>query len=292
MRTWGQLRYEIAKFAPGEDLQLVTQWLNASYREILDHYRWKGLEKSSILETTAIYQTGTATATAGSTAIVGVGTGWVTGQTGLNFRICGDNESYVFTFVDGTDGTLDRPYEGLTGTAPGGYYLFQNVYPLPSDVKYIQEILNPTLDRPLKVRTRTELDAISASRLVYGCPLVWAPGDDSPETDPPVLHSVELYPIPQFAVGMPFSYQQSVLEFDGTNTSAQPLYWISEDALVAGAKARVLAHQKNYEGSQVEAGRALEFRQQMTGIETKRTGPVRIQMARRFSKHRQRRWCR
>jgi hypothetical protein len=292
-RTWGQLRFELGKFAPGEDLQLTTEWLNGAYREVLDHKSWKGLEKEAVLETVAPYVTGTVALTPGSTAVTGTGTTWTTQMSGRSFRVDGDNAYYTFTWLTATTGTIDRPYEGDANSDPvpaGAYHIFQNIFLLPSDVKYIQAMLNARIGQPMKEKSRAELAGISAQRIAYNEPLIYSPSDDSIETSPPVLHSVELYPIPLYTAGYPYTYQKAAIQFDGTNTGAYPLPWVSEDALIAGAKARILAHQKDYNGSQGQAAIALGFRLQMVATETRRMGPSKIQMAARFTQHRVRRW--
>jgi hypothetical protein len=262
-RTWGQLRFEISKFAAGIDLQLVNEWLNSAYREVLDHHSWKGLEKDAVLLTVAPYTTGSVTVTAGSTAVTGASTVWTDAMTGRRFRKAGDSSVYTFTRLTATTGTLDRAYEG--DTAAGAAY-------------------------SIELQSRAAFGRMAPSLTYYGEPAFYIPVADSDELDPPVLHEVELYPVPNQAAGYPYTYQKATVQFDGTNTSDYPLPWVSEDAIMAGAKARVLRHQKDYVGSQTEAAIALGFRQQMFTQEKRRTGPERIVMAERYTRHRRRRW--
>ena len=70
------------------------------------------------------YNTGFAVVTNGSTAIVGNGTTWTSGMTGRWFSsapgLC--RQVYKFTYVDATDGTLDRPYQCDTSPSRGAVY--------------------------------------------------------------------------------------------------------------------------------------------------------------------------
>lgn len=293
-RTWGQLRFELAKFAPGEDLQLATDWLNGAYRDVLDHKSWKGLEKEAVLETVAPYTAGAVALTPGSATVTGTGTVWTSAMSYRGFRLDGDNASYTFTRLTNTTATLDRPYEGdgAHAVTAGAYHIFQNLFTLPADVKYIERMLNTRLGRPIVEKSQTELAEISAQRAAYNEPLFYSPWDDGDESLPPVVHSVELYPIPLQAAGYPYTYQKSVLQCSDANLKSYPLPWVSEDALVAGAKSRALGHAKDYTGAAFEAARALALRQQMVGVESRRNGPSLIQMAPRFTRHRVRRWTR
>ena len=288
-RTWGQIRFELAKFAPGEDLQLVTQWIVSAYHRILDYREWKGLEVDTVLNTVAVYSDGTVTVTAGSTGVTGSATTWTAAMTGRKFRVDGSNEWYTFTRTGNTTGTLDRAYEGDDATG-AAYKIFQNVYALPSAAKFIQLLDNPRLGRPMESKTQGELSDISPARIAVGEPQFYSAGSESGD-DPP-LHQVELYPIPLEARGYPLQYQQEPTDFTGSNTSASPLPWVSDAAIVAFAKAQILSHLKDYNGADVEQSRGMGFLAEMSQVENMRIGPRRLRMADRFTRHRQRRYAR
>lgn len=290
-RTWGQIRFELSKFAPGVDPQLLNQWINSAYHRILDYRNWKGLEVEAWLESVAVYTAGTVTVTNGSAAITGSSTVWIAGMTGRKFRVDGRKEWYTFTRTAATTGTLDRVYEGDSGSALA-YHIFQNVYSLPAGCKFIQVMNNIRTGGPLHIKTRRELDEISASRSSYGEPSLFHPSSDTAEASPPVLHRVELYPIPEFAAGYPYTYQSIPTDFTGQNTSSSPLPFVSDDAISAFAKASILRHQKDGSGAQEEERQALVYLGEGSGRENERVGPVQIRMQSRFTRHRARRWMR
>jgi hypothetical protein len=291
-RTWGQIRFELAKFRPGFDTQLITQFINASYAELLDYHNWKGLEADAVIQTVAPYTTGTVNLTNGSTAVSGVGTVFTASMTGMFFRNDSDNAYYTFTFVDATDFTLDRPYEGTSTTAGQGaaFHVFQNIYALPAGVKYIQLMTNLHLPMEMTVKTKHELHEMSPNLSIYGEPEFYAPECDTPEDAPPVLHAVEIYPIPNVFEGLPYTYQKAAVAFDGTNTSSYPMPWVSDDAIAAGAKARMLNHEQSYAGEAAQLNRFKTLRDRMMAVEVERNGPIRMKMAPRFTRHRVRRW--
>jgi hypothetical protein len=129
MATYGQIRLRLSKLAAGVDRELIDGWIQDRYTQILDRLPWKRLEGETVIQSPPSYQVGTVTATQGSNAIVGVGTAWTQAMNGLMIRIANDQEFYVFTYVDATDATLDRPYEAQTdsisasaiATAGAGY---------------------------------------------------------------------------------------------------------------------------------------------------------------------------
>ena len=70
----------------------------------------RGLTESSY------YSTGTVAITKGANALTGTGTTWTSAMTGMTFRIDGDSEEYIFTYVSATTGTLDKNYNDTTRT--------------------------------------------------------------------------------------------------------------------------------------------------------------------------------
>lgn len=87
----------------------------------------------------ADYTTGTAAATAGSTAIVGGGTSWTNRMAGRWIRLTdsntagsGDDEWYEVASVESTTAlTLKKPYEGITVTNTSNNYTIGQMSPIP-----------------------------------------------------------------------------------------------------------------------------------------------------------------
>ena len=284
MATWGELREELVMEFPGIDLSLLANWLTRGYEEILDSLQWVLLEGDSILQTTAPYTTGTVALTLGSNAVTGTGTTFTSGMTGRRFW-AGGEAVYTFTQTSATGGTLDRPWEGATN-ATAGYSIFQARYQLGLAVKNLSAVQNPQLGADLKRLTSGEM---ARMQLAYqtGQPMYWAPAADTDETTPPVYHQIDLYPVPNSSVGLPFQYVLSPYGFDGSNTSSSPLPWVSTNAIVAHARARCLRSLGKFAEAQAELMSYRAGLQQMILMETQRRPPDRIQMASRFTRHRQ-----
>lgn len=97
------------------------------------------------ITTVAPYTTGTASITAGSTAVTGSGTTWTAAMVGRKVRFGSDTAWYrIATFVSTTSITLENVYQGTTATA-ATYDIYKDEYKLPADMdiyKVMRQIEN------------------------------------------------------------------------------------------------------------------------------------------------------
>ena len=107
--TYGQLKFRLTKQFPGVDLDLIEGWIDDRYAEILGELPWSRQNVQSVLQTVAPYSTGTVTLAAGSNTVSLTGGAFTASMTGMAFRVTGEDDIYGFTYVDATDGLLDRP---------------------------------------------------------------------------------------------------------------------------------------------------------------------------------------
>ncbi len=249
--TWGQLRLQTQITAPGVPHDLLDEWLTARYEQILNHTKWKGLRGHAIVETTPAYvsSTDTVTVTTGSATMTGLGTTWTSALIGEYVFLSGDTEYYQITAVgSGTSLTLDRPYELPFEESPGtvksgcGYTIFQHIYALPADCKFVEEIEDPLTGYPLQRMTKDDLDASAGPRNYVDDPGVYAEYDDTSEATPPVNHQLEFYPPPEYQRGYRIRYERTPNAFTGSNTSSSPLPFIEITALLSGVRADACAY--------------------------------------------------
>jgi len=285
--TYGQIRYELTKAMPGVDLALLDGWLYDRYQAILDVIPWQRREVQSILQTTVKYATGTVAVTKGSAAVIGTGTTWTAGMTGRCLRVSGRSEFYEFTRTGDTTGTLDRAYEGSTN-ALAGYSIFQSVYLLPSDVVTVMDLRAIETPGNLTRVSLAQLNEISANREMFGSPVYWAPFMDD-ASDPPRAQ-VELYPIPEYAIGYPLVYQADVAPPSATTASILP--WMRPAALKFGAKADERALAGDLDAAQWYEAKFKGAVAEMIGVETRRLGATPLRMAPWLTRHQTRRWSR
>jgi hypothetical protein len=294
--TWGQLRLRLQTSSPGVSLDLLDEWLAGRYTAVLAATDWYGLKAHGFIQTLAAYQSApseSVTLTVGSPLVAGLGTAWTRAIAGLRFYRPGDNVVYTAAFVSAVQLTLDRPYEGITGNAPGTaypgapYVLMQDIYALPADARTPVTILNPVNGHPMEEFTKDGMDVSRGTRATVGDPWTFAIVDDTPEPAPPVLHQIQFYPPPQYARGFPLEYIRDPQIFTGENTSASPLPFVTDRVLVEGARADAAL----YLGQTAQAaGYEIEFQKEVARMlmveHNERRKKTSFHMAPRFTRHR------
>jgi hypothetical protein len=301
MYTWGQVRMQLQMAAPGVSLDLIDSSLNSRYEQILNYHEWEGLHAHTTVETQAAYQSGTdsVTPTVGSTAITGSGTAWTSALVGQRFLVVGDTEFYTITAVgSATSLTIDRAYEGDADQAAGttlpgsAYILFQHIYALPSDCKYIESVENPITGYPLQFLAKEQFDISVGPRNYVDDPGVCTAYDDTSENSPPVSHQIEFFPPPLYERGYKVRYQRAANGWDGLNTGGSPLPFVEMSALLHGGKADIYAFlAANGNGSaavlaKYHEGKFAESLARMVKVDMKRQPYPVAQMADRFVRHR------
>ncbi len=304
--TWGQLRFQLQTAAPGVPLDLLDEYLNSRYEQVLEANDWKGVIAHATVETTAAYQstTDSVTFTVGSSSVTGSGTAWTSAITGLRIYRPGDTVIYTATYGSGTGLTLDRPYEGNGTDAPGtvysasAYVLMQHIYSLPSDLRAMVSFLDPVTGYPLVERSKDYLDASAGPRTTVANPVYFAQYDDTSDASPPVSHQVEFYPPPLYARGYSLEYIKNGTFFDGVTTSNSPMPWVSQTVLLYGCRADIALYLAGQQQTPAAAGPYLaqhttyeaQYKEELAKllrIEHQQRRPiVAIKMAPRFSRHR------
>lgn len=287
--TLGTLKLRMLKQFPGLDLDILEGFISDRHSEILQELPWVRQNAMAVLQTTAPYATGTVLVTLGSASITLTSGTWITGMTGRAFRVTGRNEFYEFTYVSSTTATLDRVYEGATAAA-ATYKIFQAVYPMPANCRILaDDAFSTTSIGPLDRLSRGQLNLAAPTRAEYGTPAYWSSYmDDS--SSPPRMQ-VELYPIPDTAVGIPFEYTAEISVPSATGASFVP--WMEPaTALVEGVIAKIKAHLKDYVGAQLAIAEAAKALKTMRGNEAERMGPAAMTMDPYYTSHRTKRWTR
>jgi hypothetical protein len=253
--TWGELRFLLQSSAPGVGVDLLDEFLKNRYTTILSRTDWHRLQAHSTVQTVAAYQSGSgsATLTIGSTGVTGSGTAFSASHVGRTFYRQGDRATYtVATYSSATSITLDRAYEGngseVAATVYAGcaFVVSKYLYSLPTDCASLVDVINPSTQLPMEQHSKVDLDAVAGSRATIGDPQTWAPYDDTTESSPPVLRQIELYPPPMYARGYAIHYRKNPTAFTGANTSSSPLPWVTATVLLAGCRADINAHLKDW----------------------------------------------
>ena len=291
MYSFGQIRLLLQQFAPGVSLDTIDQAINARYGLMLSLMEWKGLEASGVLETTAAICTGTVTATQGSNTVAGVATGWTNAITGMQLLADGTSPLYTVTFVGPTSLTLDRAFEGAS-IAAGGYTLLQSVYPLPSDCRNLRVITSPVTGLELTPMTELEfaqLVGFGDLRGVAATKYIPQPDLRDPVTQAVLSQRIKLYPLPTRALGYPIVYEQTATGFDGTNTSAGPLPFVSDAALLAGCRADLATEAGNLNAAGAYEAQFQKHFIGMIHVENRKREPCAPRLDPTYTEHRTRR---
>ena len=284
MATFGTLRLICEQRFPGVPSELRDFYIQERRRLVLDSADWNPLHTHAVLNTVALVNAGTVAITAGSTAVVGTATAWTSAISGREFRGTGRSEFYGVTFVSGTALTLSRAWEGATVTALT-YKIFERIFNLASDVDVLESIKRITgggadMDQVSQER----LDETAPSRPIFGPPNRYALHDYDETND---LATVELYPIPDTAWGIPYRYTKRPADF--TLTSSPLESWMPAGLIIEGALAD-LAGPAGAPGA--AAAHEVKF-QALLGVlirkESRRRAARPMQMPARHTLHRRRR---
>jgi len=241
--TYGEIRLFLTQWAPGTPLNLISGWIQDRYSEILGRLMWTRQKAQIVLQAAASYATGTVAVTAGGTELVGTGTTWTSDMNGRLIRINEQAAFYTFTFVDATNATIDRAYEGETESGLS-YRIDQNLIYLPPEARAVEQVRR--MDPP---GVLTRWDTLTSgedmpNRASYGTPLHWLQHMDS-QTEYPVIQ-LELLPIPELLSSYPITYWYEDVPPTATATTLLP--WMQPGAIKAGVQADISGWQKDYTG--------------------------------------------
>lgn len=282
--TYGQLKFRLTKAFPGVDPDLIEGWIADCYQEILGALPWSRLDVQAVLQTVAPYSTGTVAVTQGSQAVTLTGGAWTAAMSGRAFRLTGDEEEYQFTQTGADTGTLDRTYAGETNAA-AAYSIYQAVYPLPADCRFLDEGAFSGGRRRLAMERGQDA---YPSLYLAGEPAVWWPYMDDGSTPPQM--QVRLYPVPDAVYGIPFTYCAEAP--NPSATSATLLPWMQPAALIEGTSAKIKRHLKDYSGAQLCTAAFADALAVMVSQEAYRRGPVQMDLGSYYTQHRRGRYTR
>lgn len=232
--TWGQIRLELRQELPTVDLHLLNGWIRTAYERILESRPWAGLKHEGRLVTAAPVVAGDVAVTSGSATVTGTATVWTESMIGRVFRTQPDGDWYQIAGVDELAQTLTlaEDFTGATATA-APYAIAQFRYTLPAEVKTVNIVQLPHAPEAWTSYAPNDLKRWSIST-----PVVWRPGPRTPEGSGGSRNTLELYPVPDAAMAIPYSFLAAVQGFTGNNTEDEPLPWVDVETLKASVRMR------------------------------------------------------
>lgn len=283
--TFGQVCHRASKLPTGAgvDRVVLEGIVNDRYRQVINSHPFaRNEQREYILQTTAIYDTGTVEVTNGSTTVTGTGTTFTSAMTGRRFRVTGDSEWYVFTYVGATSGTLDRAYEGTTDT-DATYRIFKSVYALPADLDVLQSIKILDTQDDLDQIDVEELDKIDPARVQSSTsPDTYCTFEDDSSTPP--VPQIELWPYPTTSIGIPIRYLARIDAITATSTIFPQ--WLNIECLFAGVESDLCRLAGDYVGAEWNDKRFRGMLMDLIRRETTRQPAVAIQAHPRYRAHR------
>ena len=285
--TYGGLKLRLTQAFPGISLDLIEGWANDRYQEILAELPWFRQNIQAVLVTRAPYTTGTVSVNTGANTVTLAGGQWNPGMVNIWFRIAGQSTYYRFNYLSDTVGNIGRPYSGAN-VVGAGYSIFQTIYPLPSDCRLLDDDAFAAAGGQLTRFTHEQLNASDPTRALVGAPQAWASYMD--DTSVPPLQQVEIWPVPDQAYPLPFTYQSTGGDLASESQILQ--VWMQPAALHEGIVSRIKAHKQDYTGATFHAALAKSALQTMRGAEANSLAPAQLGLSSYYTGYRSRRWSR
>jgi hypothetical protein len=242
--NFAQLVGRLQNTNPDLPVTLARQYINESYRRVLDRRDWYGTMVKGQLYVPNVYQQGTATVALGSQTVTGVtsgpgATGWTTAMIGMQFRAGFVTPICTIVNVDATAQviTLDLPGSAQSVNGPVGYSIFQCYVSLGSNIRRLYQCVNQRNGYPMSCNWPQDiLNNYDTWRTYQGWTWVLANYPASSTGEP----QFELYPPPTYAQSFPFlGYVQPL---DMVNNGDAPVTGVRGDLIIAGAMPDVLLY--------------------------------------------------
>lgn len=254
-----QMIGEVTQFNPNLDPEVAGRFINNYYRKVVDRRNWYGLKVRGVASVPNLVQSGQATVTNGSAAVVGTNTSWTAAMVGMQFRTAFIYPYQTIVAVgSATSLTLDMPFQGTTVT--GGYQIVQAYITFGANIKRLRWATNNLFGWPMEINVPVEtLNARDTWRQNLGWARVFATRPPTPDGQ----FQVECWPTPYAQQDFAFEAwtQPPNLDADGD----APVAWIRSDLLVKRASADALMHrpkQNPYYSEQTAIAVAGQFRQE------------------------------
>lgn len=203
--------------------QLAEQFINYSFRDIIERRKWSWSIAQSQFIFPAAVTAGTVTVTNNNNAVTGVGTNFLASMIGMQFRTSTLTPIYTITAVGSTTTlTLDQPW-GADSASAQGYKIYIAYQIPPTDFHAFTTIFDPRFSWSLWTTVgQAELNTYDAQRASQGTPYVVADYDYTNlafggAAITPALPRFEVWPHQQAAYVIPFMYERRFPDLNDSN---------------------------------------------------------------------------
>jgi hypothetical protein len=141
----------------------------------------------------------------------------------------------------------------------------------------VLDVTAPHQRSPLKVRSDALLTSLDPSRFLTGTPQAWA---DAPPDSATGQAKIRIFPVPDAAYQIEYTYLRVLDNFDGLNTAASPASFVASAAIVYGAIQLALSSErvKNYAGASAAAAAFERAMQGMRVADCDRRAPLPLRL--------------
>jgi hypothetical protein len=190
------------------------------------HNKVPWAERTGHIQTRAVYDTGTLTATIGSTTITGSGTAWNTADSyGVNnmraggkIKFASRTEVYSIASVSGdTAAVLDLAYQGAT-EAGMSYTYFEDEFDLASDFMRSVDANNLSDTTDIRLIGRQQFRRRVQNNTTYGTPSVATIFDTEFASSTTRVQRIQLFRAPNKRAVIPYRYVTTDLVIDSTGS--------------------------------------------------------------------------
>ncbi len=190
---------------PTADDTILGAWVNSAYQQVNGIFNWPWLLKPGTIQTIADITTGTATVTAGATAVTlsVAPTQSVATQYMIQFPTVSDDWYIISAHTAATTSlTLANAFVGTSNLTAGRYIIRKVLYSLPSDLDRIVDLRQTITDQKLGAIDVRTFDRYLPDPTATGTPCYYALcGLDSNK-----YWQITLYPIPSAVVNIQIRY--------------------------------------------------------------------------------------
>lgn len=281
--SFGDIKLRLVKQFPGVDPELLDGWIFDRYQQILDRLPWQRLDAQWALNAPGVLQAGTVSITQGDSELAGNGTSWGIELTGRSVRLSNDGTYYQFQFELPNLAYLDRPYQGAS-LIEAPYTIFQNIFPLPGDVRVVRGIHFMEGGGELRRLGNQQFNRLARDRRLLGHPRVyrlfmddWTQG----------LPQIEIFPVPYDPISLRVEYTMESPAFSPANVTLLP--WARPSAILAGVSADATLHLDKLSQSDRYRAEFDELVENMVRSESHRAGPLQSRLPDRYVAHRMKR---
>lgn len=208
MRLEDVAREALAAVNGQANLLLVAQWAASRFQEVASQYRLRHLRRVGEVIVPGAVTAGVATATRGSSTVVGdatARTAWAAIKAELDAGRRAFRGALAWYGVAGLDAAGDlrlaTDYAEET-TSVAGYHLVVRYVRLADDVRFITAVGHPRLSRPLRDASLTRFADLDPQRRRVGVPELWV--ETTP--DPGGERRIEVYPYCALAEQLVYLY--------------------------------------------------------------------------------------